>query len=191
MSTVVGIDPSLTVSGCARVDLGIGADGQLEAVRWETWRARAVQPAESTVESERRRVRQMLREILAFVPDFVDIAVIEGAAPNAKNRGKAEERSWLRGFLIDQMLSRGAVVVVDPMRRALLATGAGNAKKGAVLDAVRVMVPAAHVPDHNVADAVALAMAGAHHLGMPWVLTEKQEAAFAKVAWPSGEGIQS
>lgn len=191
MTVVIGVDSSLTISGCARVDLGVGDEGHLEPVRWETWRARAVKGDVVNVDTNRRRIRTMLREILAFVPDFFDIAVVEGPSMGSKFTPLADERSGLRWMLIDQLMPRGPVVLMPPTTRALLAAGAGNARKGAVLDAVRVMVPAAHVPDHNVADAVALAMAGAHHLGMPWALTEKQEAAFAKVAWPSGEGMQS
>lgn len=191
MTVVVGIDSSLTVSGCARVDLGVGAGGQLEALRWETWRARSVDDG-GTVLGMRRRIRVMLREILAFVPDFVDLTVIEGPSMNAKHAALADERSGLRWMLIDQLLGRGPVAVVPPATRELLAVGHGfprgtktNARKAAVLDAARAAAPGAHVPDHNVADAVALAMAGAHQLGMPMRLNEKQATAHAKVAWPA------
>lgn len=184
MSVVLGVDSSLTISGCARVDLGVGESGQLEAVRWETWRARAVKPVEETVESTRRRIRVMVREVLAFVPPFLDLSVIEGPAMGAKFTPLADERAAVRWILIDQLLARGPVAVVAPKTRALLATGNGNADKAAVLAAVLMDVPAAHVPDHNVADAVALAIAGAHALGMPWGWTEKQRTAHAKVSWP-------
>lgn len=183
MTVVVGIDSSLTISGCARVDLGVGADGQLEALRWETWRARSVDDG-GTVLGMRRRIRVMLREILALVPDFVDLSVIEGPAIGAKHAALADERAGLRWLLVDQLLGRGPVVIVPPKTRAILATGNGNADKAAVLAAIRETVPAAHVPDHNVADGVALAMAGAYALGMPWGLTAKQISAHGKVPWP-------
>lgn len=188
MSVVVGIDSSLTTSGCARVDLGVGESGQVEALRWETWRARAPKPLEETVESTRRRIRIMVREVLALVPDFVTLTVIEGPAFSRLN-GKGDERAAVRWFLIDQLLARGPVAVITPGTRALLAAGTGRAPKALVLSRVRAAFPQAHVPDHNVADGVALAAAGAHHLGMPWALTEEQETAFAKVAWPEIEGI--
>lgn len=184
MTVVIGIDSSLTVSGCARLNLGVGAEGQLEAISWETWRARTVDDGD-TVLGMRRRIRVMVREILALVPDFVDLTVIEGPSMNAKHAALADERSGLRWMLIDQLLGRGPVAVVSPKTRALLATGNGNADKAAVLAAIREAVPAAHVPDHNVADGVALALAGAHALGMPWEFTAKQVSAHGKVPWPA------
>lgn len=191
MTVVLGVDTSLTVTGCARVDLGVGAEGQLEALRWETWRARSVDDG-GTVLGMRRRIRVMLREILALVPEFVDLTVIEGPSMNAKHAALADERSGLRWLLIDQLLARGPVAVVPPATRELLAVGHGFARgtksavrKTAVVDAIRAAAPTAHVPDHNVADAIALALAGAHQLGMPSRLNEKQAAAHAKVAWPA------
>lgn len=198
MTVALGFDTSLTASGCARVDVGIGASGQLEAARWETWRAKAPTPEESTVLAERRRIRWMLREILALVPDRFDIAVIEGPAPSAKHSGKADERAGLRWLLIDQLLGRGPVVMVDPQRRAVLAWGKGmprrkpgqssDAAKRPVLDAVRAAVPDAHIPDHNIADAVALARAGAHWLGAPVEYSAAQISAYADIAWPTKGG---
>lgn len=196
MSVVVAVDPSLTVSGCARVDLGAGADGQLEAVRWETWRARASAAEVETVASNRRRIRVMLREILSLVPDFFDLAVVEGPAMGAKFTPLADERAGLRWMLIDQLIPRGPVVVVAPSTRQSLACaekiprGTSQAKrKRIVADAVRASFPDAHVPDHNVADAVAMAAAGAHALGMPMPYTANQISAHAKVAWPVQKGI--
>jgi hypothetical protein len=188
VSVVVGFDTALTISGCARVDLGIGGSGQLEAIRWETWRARTPQPDMYTVLHTRRRIRIMLREILALVPDRFDLAVVEGPSMRSKHTPLADERSGLRWMLVDQLLARGEVVLVPPTTRAILGAGSGNADKQAVLAAVRDMVPAANVPDANVADAVALALAGAHSLGMPWPvdMTAKQVSAHAKVAWPMG-----
>lgn len=192
---VVGLDTSLTCSGCAAVEFGDPLAG--DVVRWQTWRAKAPAPADDSVAAERRRIRVMLREILALVPMSVDLSVVEGPAPQAKHSGKADERSGLRWMLIDQLLARGPVVKVDPQTRAVLAWGKGmpRRKKGQssdqakapVLEAVRAMVPAAHVPDHNVSDAVALAYAGAAALGMPVEYSAAQISAHAKVAWP-GEG---
>lgn len=191
MTVVVGIDPSLTTTGCARVDLGVGESGQVEALRWETWRARAVAAETVTVESNRSRIRRMLRETLTLVPDFFDLAVIEGPAMGAKYTPLADERSGFRWMLVDQLLARGPVAMVSPSTRQALAY-AGTIPRGTsktkrkriVTEAVRVAFPAAHVPDDNVADAVALTAAGAHQLGMPWALTGKQQQAHGKVPWP-------
>lgn len=193
----LGFDTSLTCSGCARVDLAVGADGALEATRWETWRALAPQPVDESALEERRRIRAMLREVLALVPESFDLAVIEGPAPGGKFSGKADERAGLRWMLIDQLLPRGPVVRVTPTIRAVLATGSGlrrrkdesaRAAKARVLEAVRAAVPDAHVPNHDVADAVALARAGAVALGLPVEYSAAQMSAHAKVAWPVKSG---
>jgi Holliday junction resolvasome RuvABC endonuclease subunit len=71
----------------------------------------------------------------------------------------------------------------------VLAAGRGKAKKPDVVAAVREMFPAANVPDHNVADGVALAGAGAFALGVRVPYSAKQVSAHAKVAWPVGERV--
>lgn len=182
MTVVVGIDPSLTVSGCACVQW---EPGDSPAPVWQTWRGRAPKPDVSTVEMSRRRIRVMLREILALVPARVDLSVVEGPSFGSRTAlSLADERAGLRWMLIDQLLARGPVAVVSPATRSLLATGSGRSSKTDVLAAVRSDFPGAHVPDHNVADAVVLAASGAFTLGMPWGMTERQSAAHARVAWP-------
>lgn len=198
MTVVMGFDTSLTCSGVARVDLGVGASGQVEAVAWSTARCRVPQPESSTPLLERNRIRGMLREILASkVPDFIDLAVVEGPAPGGKFSGKADERAALRWFLIDQLLPRGPVVIVTPTQRAVLATGRGlrrrkdesaTAAKARVLDAVRAAFPSALIPNHDVADAVALAAAGAHHLGLSVEYSAAQISTHAQIAWPEKGG---
>lgn len=189
MSVVLGVDPSLTISGCALVRFGESADAAVPL--WETWRGRAPKPELETVETTRRRIRIMLREILAFVPARLSLSVVEGPAMGAKHTPLADERAGLRWMLIDQLMARGPVVLVTPNSRQLLAhpdpipRGTTQAvRKGLVTESVRAVVPDAHVPDHNVADAVALAAAGAHRLGLGMPYTAKQVTAHAKVAWP-------
>lgn len=191
MSVVIGIDPSLTVTGCARVDLGVGESQQIEALRWETWRARAEKPDVESPLTNRRRIRTMLRETLALVPEVFDLAVVEGPAMGAKYTPLADERSGFRWMLIDQLLGRGPVVLIAPTSRQVLAhsdpipRGTTPTKRKRLVHAsVRDLVPGAHIPDHNVADAVALAAAGAHRLGLPMPYTAKQYKAHAVVAWP-------
>lgn len=183
MSVVLGVDPSLTCTGVALVEFGPYADGCLPE-RWETARARWRADAPTNVDGERRRIRYMLREVLAIAPARIDLSIVEGPAPHAKFRGKPDEMGGFRWMLIDQLLSRGPVAVIDPMTRALLATGYGRSKKPAVLAAVQAAFPGAHVPDHNVADAVTLAGAGAAQLGLPVSYGDAQIKAHAKVAWP-------
>ncbi len=190
----MGIDPSLTCSGVAMVTWHPGTD--FPDPSWQTWRGRAPKPEIDTVETTRRRIRVMLRESLAFIPAHVDLIVIEGASYGSRTgMSKAHERAGLWWMLTDQLLPRGPMVRVTPSQRAALATGRGGAgsrkvsareAKATVLARVRALVPAAHIPDHNVGDAVALAAAGAHALGLRMPYTAEQEQAHGRVSWPVG-----
>ncbi len=189
MSAVLGVDSSLTITGCALVEWHPGTD--FTGPRWQTWRARAAAPDVETVATNRRRIRVMLREILALVPARLDLSVVEGPAMSARHTPLADERAGLRWMLVDQLMARGPVALVAPTARQAL-SGVGvipkdtkpAKRKQMVADAVRRMLPDVHVPDHNVADAVALAAAGAQHLGLWMPYTDKQITAHAKVAWP-------
>lgn len=187
----MGYDTSLSITGVAQIDLGVGAFDQVEAVGW-TWGRPKVDALEDVSPlGMRRRQRAMLREVLALTPDRFDLAVVEGPSMNQKFAALADERAGLRWMLIDQLLARGPVVLLSPKTRALLATNNGNAGKADVHAAVLELFPRAQVPKtgagrFDIADAAVLAAAGAHALGMPWpgVLTKKQISAHAKVAWP-------
>lgn len=195
MSAVLGVDPSLTVSGVALVEWHPGTD--FAEPNWQTWRGRTATSETVTVESNRRRIRHMLREILALVPARLSLSVVEGPAMGAKFTPLADERAGLRWMLIDQLMSRGPVVVVSPTARQVLAHSdpiprgtKPAARKALVLASVRALVPDAHVPDHNVADAVALAAAGARRVGLSMPYTVKQERAHGRVPWPiDGERV--
>lgn len=184
MTAVLGIDPSLTTTGCALVEWHSGTD--FPDPSWSTWRARASKPEVESVASTRRRIRVMLREILAFVPPRIDMSVVEGPSIGSKHAALADERAGLRWMLIDQLFARGPVVIVTPATRSILAADNGRASKKVVHAAVQAMLPGVHVPDHNVADAAAMAAAGAHALGLVMPYTGKQVSAHAKVAWPVG-----
>lgn len=174
----VGIDPSLTCTGVAVADVDRDA--------WRTGRARTEAGAE-TLPLVRRRMRLALARTLELVPGKFDVCVIEKPSEHSQY-GKHNERVGLYWFLVDQLLPRGLVVPVGPTGRAKYATGDGWSKKPAVLEAVRLSMPHVMVPDHNVADAVALALMGARYLRRPLdVVGVKQDEAFAAVAWP-GKG---
>lgn len=186
MTTVVGIDPSLSTSGVALVAVD---EGRL--CGWSVDLVKAAAPDESTVASELGRIRWVAEGILSRVPDSFDLAVIEGPSLG-RYTGKADERAGLRWLLIDRLSEVGPVAVVPPRTRALLAAGNGNARKAVVLDAVRSWA-VCRVPDDNAADALALAAAGGFALGGAWPapMTEKQVSAHARVAWPVGRLVGS
>lgn len=188
MSVVIGVDPSLTCTGVAMLSWHEGTD--FPGPSWQTWRARSaalgadVDPSE-VLTLTRRRIRIVLREALALVPARVDMSVVEGPSLGSRTAlSKADERAALRWFLIDQLMARGPVVVVQPKTRALLGSGDGNADKPKVREAVREAFPDVHVPDDNVADAVALAAAGAYRIGFPVEYTPHQIKAHGRVPWP-------
>ncbi|GAA3948205.1 hypothetical protein [Microbacterium soli] len=193
MTAVLGVDPSLTVSGVALVSWHPGTD--FPEPSWDTWRGRGVKPEVESAETNRGRIRLMLTEILAFVPARLALSVVEGPSMGSKYTPLADERAGLRWMLIDQLMARGPVVLVAPTSRQVLAHSdpvprgtTSTVRKRLVLTSVQAMVPGANVPDHNVADAVALAAAGAHRLGLRMPYTAKQEAAHARVAWPVDSG---
>lgn len=178
--SVVGVDPSLTCTGLARI-----TDGYLETLRLPT------KPEGGDLLDTRRRVRYITGRMVAFVPSG-SLALVEAmyVPQGGKSAGSVIERAWLFGFLVDQLIARGCTVVpVRPKVRAKLATGNGNAEKRDVLDAIRDRFPATRIPDDNVADAVALAAAGARWLGSPvdGALTKPQNEAMASVPWPIRE----
>ena len=152
--------------------------------QWVTWTSGSeAKDYDKTIASRRRRVRRVLAGILDLLPDRLDLSVIEAPSYGSKG-GSVHEREWLRGMLIDQLCARGPVVEIAPSRRALLATGNGKAGKSEVLEATRAAFPTVSVSCHDVADAVALAAAGAHQLGFLAPYGPRQEQAHAKVAWP-------
>ena len=189
MTVVLGVDPSLTTSGCALVKFGGAADAWGPA--WETWRGLGVKPDVETTATSFRRMRLMLTEILAFVPPRLDLSVVEGPSMGSRHAGLADERAGLRWLLISQLIARGPVVLVSPNTRQAL-TGVGviprgtkdSKRKRMVTEAVRAMLPDVRVPDHNVADAVAMAAAGGYALGLDLPYGAKQISAHANVAWP-------
>jgi Holliday junction resolvasome RuvABC endonuclease subunit len=79
------------------------------------------------------------------------------------------------------------LTVIPPATRALFATGSGRATKQEILTTVRAWWPNHHIPNHDTADALVLAAAGAHHLGdpLPFPTTSRHTANLAAVKWPS------
>lgn len=174
MSVVVGVDPSLACTGIAIIDL---TTGEIET-------RRVITPSLGTsLRGRRDRMRRAIAGILAPIPPRVAVSVIE--VPFAsKQYGAHDQRLALYWWLVDQLLARGPVVEAKPSQRAKLATGNGNASKDDVVAAMRAQHPDARIPDDNVADALALAAAGARWAGTPITFTPDQEVAFARLSWP-------
>lgn len=170
----VGIDPSLACTGIAVIS---GSE-------ITTSRAKTTDSGGGVLD-RRRRIREAVARTLNAIPARVDVTVIE--VPNAQQQyGNLRERIAIYYFLVDQLAARGPVVEVGPKQRAKLAAGNGNAAKKAVLTAMRATYPDVPIADDNVADALALAAAGAAWLGQPTQdYTPKQQEAHAAIAWPT------
>ncbi|WP_291053648.1 crossover junction endodeoxyribonuclease RuvC [Herbiconiux sp.] len=176
----VGIDPSLSATGLASITDAGAVETQ-----------RVVHGATTGLSEMAERVRYIVGRTVRFVPRGSLVLIEEMYIPQGgKQAGLVLERAWLWGFLVDQMFRLGCeVVVVGAKQRAKLATGNGNAEKAEVAAAMRDRFPGVRIPDHNVADAVAMAAAGARWAGFPvdGALSKKQHEAMAAVAWPLRE----
>jgi Holliday junction resolvasome RuvABC endonuclease subunit len=77
-------------------------------------------------------------------------------------------------------------VVIPPATVKKWATGVGNATKPLMLDAARQSWPNYRIPDHNAADAIALASIGAAHCGdpLPFEIRDRHHNTLQSIDWP-------
>lgn len=150
---ILGIDPSLTSTGCALVD----PDDRLVV---ETWTVASRPPTHPITLSKRlRRLDSIADSILAV--DDVGLVLIEAPAYDSRT-GHQHERSGLWWRLVERFEVRGvhvAEITTGTVKK--YATGKGNATKGAVIDAAARRFP--HVEtggDDNQADGLWLAAMG-------------------------------
>lgn len=176
---VAGIDPSLRRTGLALVEGGVVATSLVKT-----------EPVVG-LDAIDDQIVYILGCVVKFVPRG-SLVVIEGmyVPRGGHTAGDVIERAGLFHHIVTQMRRRDCVVAkVWPKQRAKYATGDGAADKKTVRSAMRERFPGVSIPDDNVADAVALAAAGARWLGLPidGALSKKQQEAWAAVAWPSRE----
>lgn len=178
---MLGVDPSLSKTGMARV-----VDGVVAVRRLPT------PPTRLGLLGTRHRIRAIVTAVVDFAPERC-LTVIEAPALSRGGQGQFVERCGLYWMLVDQLCARGPVVAVTPRGRAKYATGNGNAAKPAVVAAVRASFPGVAIPDDNVADALALAAMGARYLGSPidGDLTVQHLAAMSAPDWPSRTAVAS
>lgn len=183
---IIGIDPSLTGTGIARVD----TDDRLVA---STLTITTKGSATATYQQRTRRLSTLacrdIGDIALGLPyvdeEIADLVIIEAPAYSKSNAGT----SMLNG-LWWMILNRLDVLgipyaVAQPTTLKKYATGKGNASKDAVLLAVARRYPHIDVTDNNQADALVLAAMGADHHGQPLVeLPHAHREALVKVAWP-------
>lgn len=183
VARVVGVDPSLTASGLARIDgrgialREVGSQGkQLDDLATRT-----------------TRLRGNVRRVLDFVLDGVDrqergplpVFAIEGPAFTTK--GHAHDRSGQWWLLVHLLSKEGIVVEIPPSSLKLYATGRGSADKDAVLAAAIRAFPDVDVSTNNTADALWLAAMVRRQIGAPIEPSRSKVAvgALDRVRWPS------
>lgn len=183
MTTVLGIDPSLRNTGLALV-----RDGQplrLHSIGWAGHDGDSYGDRRKRIVSLTKAVGQWID---AHVPLTTDLAVIEGPILHGKMLPSYFDRAGLWWGLYAALAQRKLpVAVVMPTTRALWATGHGRAEKEAVLSTVRGWFPATKVLNHDIADAITLAMLGSLKLGssMPFEVKQRHLNGLEATTWPA------
>jgi crossover junction endodeoxyribonuclease RuvC len=146
MSVIIGLDLSLTATGCSTWKNG--------EVRWGTI---------SSKQSDMRRLHELECLIAAFCSHSPNLVVLEDLAL-ASRTGKAMERAGL-AYIVRLELWRRDIpfLVVPPMSLKKFTSGSGASKKEKML--LEVYKRWGHdCGDDNQADAVALAYVGAAYM---------------------------
>lgn len=163
MTTVIGLDLSLTSSGIARITWnGDNPDGvvtdihrvQSAGSKTDTWRMRA------------KRLRDLVDAIAIHVLP-ASLVVLEGPSFNSKSPS-SHDRSWFWGKVYDAIERYPVpILVVPPASAKKWATNNGNADKDDMVLAAARMWPALEGIKNDTADALALAGIGMQLLDGP------------------------
>ncbi|QDM57130.1 RuvC-like resolvase [Rhodococcus phage Whack] len=182
MTTVVGLDPSLTAAGIAILDdpksaatpnvpklLTVGESGRKGATLAE----RAI------------RVGRQYEVILRSMPPAVRLVVVEAVPvhnPSPNMASLYQERAALVLRLVEFLAKRGIPVVdVNLSTLKLFATGNGRADKTQVIASMQSLWPHAIIKNDNEGDALTLASMGGQYLG--WHEPELPHHYAPKVDW--------
>lgn len=116
------------------------------------------------------------------------LVVIEGPSLGQARQHGTHDRSGLWWLVVDELLSAGHLVAeVPPTLVKKYATGVGNAKKGAMVDAAARRLPHVHTGgQEDVVDALWLRAMGCDRYGQPICSVPKAHAAaLDAVQWPN------
>lgn len=193
MTTVVGLDLSLTNAGIAVV-----ADSRRAGVAWPFLLRTCGRDGHKGEDYRRRsrRVRKQVRDITDILAACgrPDLVVIEGPIYGGTFLPSYFDRAILFGGVYAYFDARDIpIAVVPPATGHMFTTGKGSmpknpeALKPAIVAAVSAMVPGVAVADHDIADALGYAFMGAMALGvaLPFRARRWQHEAVRNVVWPS------
>ncbi|WP_103348965.1 hypothetical protein [Amycolatopsis sp. CA-128772] len=194
---VIGIDPSLTRTGLARLtvaDPRHAAASRAESPRWtaETVTRPSAGHTNDTVEQRNARLGAIARDVVAWSTPAT-LVVIEGPSYGSAFAGAAWDRAGLWWHIVSRVIAHGVpVAVVPPRTRAKWVTGNGNADKRAVYDAVAQLWGGSWSPsrpgDDNEADALVLASMGVQWLtGALPIQPQPSRAPLERCQWPMEE----
>lgn len=164
MTTIIGIDPSLTRTGLAIIDE--------ERIGVHVFHVQSTGRKDASLTQRAQRVddiwHRLYESLIRYQADFQHgLAIIEGPAYNSR-QGAQHDRSGLWWHLVRQLHRAGSdVIEVAPAVRARYATGKGNAGKDEVLAQVVRRYPDVFVSNNDEADALVLAAIGARLIGSP------------------------
>lgn len=172
---VAGLDISLTGTGVATL-------GGTACIRTKGRRA-------DTIAQRHQRQQHIVNRVLDEV-GTVDLACVEGPSHASMGQAGHHDLSGLWWRIVGALCEREIpVAVVPPMSRAKYATGKGNSRKAAVLDAARRRYGAI-LPNDNEADALILRAMGLEWLGQALAeVPDGHRAALAGVQWPDREAV--
>lgn len=196
---VLGLDTSLVRAGIAAIAQGLGpAQSAMPVTLTDVGHAGT--DADGYPE-RRKRIRAQIHSIVRIIQRIqsngyrLELVVIEGPMYGMKTLPSFFDRAILWGGLCDWLDTQQLpIAVVPPATREKFITGVGS--KG---DKKRVLAEmrACWYPDnpralanHDQADALGLATAGAIHLGwkMPFRLRRCHVENVALISWPTPEG---
>lgn len=166
---VAGLDISLTGTGIATLG--------------GTTRVPTTGRRRDTIAQRNTRMRHITDTVLTEV-GTVDLACVEGPSHHSVG-GSVWDRGGLWWLIVSALCARDIpVAVIPPTSRAKYATGKGNARKTAVLEAAQHRYGAI-LPTDDEADALILRAMGLHHLGQPLAeVPDGHRAALAGCQWP-------
>jgi crossover junction endodeoxyribonuclease RuvC len=182
MTSVVGIDLSLTSTGMAAINPA--GPAMVTCVKSKG-------SATATLDDRSRRLEAVAGEVISqVVRVHPRLVVIEQPAFSRQN-GHMHDRSGLWWLVVMGLRELGyRVAEVSPTSRAKYGTGKGNAGKDAVLASVVRRYPDVDVNGNDQADALILAAMGARWLGHPIDdLPKTHLAAMDAVHWPEPPAV--
>lgn len=169
-------------------DLSITATGWADAYDGRVWTGTITTKSGTGTHSEKSaRMATVTQGLRRLVDDGPAPALVLVEGPSYGSKGNAMfDLGGLWWRVYEGLAALAPVVVVTPSQRMLYATGKGQAKKDAVVDAFARRWPDIDTGvDNNRIDAAVLALMGLEFLGRaPVAVPKSHRAALDKVAWP-------